>query len=484
MRDHYQTTREQRIRATFKAALTQHTPVEPGQLIATLAGQPDAWSSLHQEEVWHRATDALLKIWGGLVRYQAAPSAIQGGTIAWALDSLATWSPGKDPHKVQLSSALVVFSVLEAGPWPWPALPETFALSDELVQMLREELPTLVGTVESSLRAELWEAELIEKVLRADRALDWQILSDYYMVCESVREALCTPLLTGAATLLAYADITAMGPVADTAKTPLEAQVYLEPLSVEQRLVVAVSSSSPLVALAAIELSCANRIYVLSSRELSLMEQLFSRAAEDADCWAQWMQLLNRDPQSRVTVQPALGGALAALGAAQWQAYVDSIDMRPVDRENQSRGAIGACLAAFHGACVHEVRGAMWAMIFDRWTNWNFAADDKRFPLLGVRWSELDYGVIAYFNECLDIEARQAYLNEIVQRLADVRSTWFLTRTDFDSAVYRLESSLQPVCIADQCTSDQWSGTKSVWAPTLEESVKRYRELHLIGRVR
>lgn len=479
----HQAAREERLRAAFKAALSQHSSVEPGQLIATLAAKPGAWKSLHQHGAWDRATDALFGELGAPVLYEGPLSSTWGDAVAWALDSLATWSPGKDPHKVRLSAALVVFGVLDGGPWPWHALPITFAISGELVQTLRDELPTLVGTVESTLRAELWEAELIEQVLRADEAFDWQTLDDFYAVSENVREALCTPLVSGVTTLLAHTDIAALIPAADAATTPLKAQALLEPLSIEQRLHVAVSSASPLAALAAIELSCTSKAYVLSSRERSLMEQLFRRAAEGADRWAQWMRLLNRYPQRRPTIQPALGGALAALGAAQWRAYVDSIDMRPVHRDDRSREAVGACLAAFHAACAHDARRAMWTLIFARWSNWNFAADDEKPALFGVRWSELDYGVIAYFNECLDTDARQAHLDEIVQRLADVRSTWFYTRTDFDSAVYRLESALQPVCIADHSAADEWLSTKSVWVPRLEEAVARYRELHLIGRM-
>ena len=103
--------RDERLRNAFGAALCAHTPVETSPLVAALAAKPGAWESLHQHDAWDRAHDALVKDVGAPVLYQGPLSSAWGNVLAWALHTLATWTPTKDPHKVRLSAAFVIFSV-------------------------------------------------------------------------------------------------------------------------------------------------------------------------------------------------------------------------------------------------------------------------------------------------------------------------------------------------------------------------------------
>lgn len=480
---HHECRRQERLRRALETVSLATIKIEPKSLIAELAGCPNVLISLHSNDYWNTHVHVLYAEVGDPESYREQPLAESWtGLLAWALDVLQTWSPGADPTLVKLSAAFIAFSGLDAGPWYWHLVPAHIAISAELEAFLQASLPTLLGEIQTTSRAELWEAELAAQLLRADAEGDWGTLEQHWQITEALADTLATPLVGCVATLLARSGTPAFVRAIDTVDSFIASYALLERLNIEQRLRTALASRRPAASFAAVISSSLNRAAILTPVEQELMEQLLIQTAGSIGDWRKWMTILNRYPVRRPSIQTALGAALACISDEARQLYCDSIELSAVNDWDPSRSAVGACLAAFRGRAPAAIQREMWTRLQQRWTQW-IGSSTSAPLLIGPRRCQIDYGVIAYYAECLDAAARQHCIDGILESLSQVRSTWYPDRLAYESANYRLLSALQPCCSAHLRTPHEWLNPQPSYEPKLEQAAIRYRDFHLLRRL-
>ena len=122
-----------------------------------------------------------------------------------------------------------------------------------------------------------------------------------------------------------------------------------------------------------------------------------------------------------------------------------------------NRLAVTNCLREFRSLASKKNREYAWNVAFKRWSRWNFGSLDTQRQLVSIATSELDYAIVGYCIECLS----PAKLNEAIENIHSLLllldAPWYLSITEFQSAVYRLLSQLQPYAHSTKLTSsDDW----------------------------
>lgn len=381
--------------------------------------------------------------------------------LRWLWQGLAAWRASDDPKCGELAALLAVAEYCNFREKEWGAMPESVGENDELM----DKLVALHSRFSSSfaapagMREPLWEREVVDKFVRADKENDWPTIAELWGVFEntmyinSFQSQLikCLRRFDFQRLLAAFASVDSFVTVSLSATA----------LTRRDRLNLSAKTANAKARFAAVfsVLRSWSRIETLDEAEQSLLADAFSLVAEEEIEWEKWMGALNRFPGRYPLIQGALGRALAGCPDRRLQAYVDSVHLFP--NVASGRDAIGACLHAFAVSASPERRRLMWALSFERWLGWNFGVVEGQ-HMFQIAQSDFDYAIVAYCLECLDEEATRKQQHALVLDISTAENRWYRSLSDYLTERNRLLSLMQPYAHADNVAQNGGARLSSV----------------------
>jgi hypothetical protein len=320
-------------------------------------------------------------------------------------------------------------------------------------------------SVRSIGQTPLWEQEAIARLNQADAQEDWKEIAERWHPFEPA--LLPDIFLRQAVRCLNHFDLAALvRTVENVRRTPL-AMTLVKSLSATQRLRVAIASDNAFIQFSSAYTTVAKspRRNDLAPEEAQLLTDLLIKVAGDHSRWTSWMHVFNRYPVRYPALQGPLGAALARAPDTAVGAYTDSIALSL--SSDQSRQDVSQCLCTFRASATPERRKMLWTSAHQRWRKWAFDADDPERYMGKIEHSALDYPVVGYALECLDIAGRELALSEIRNDLTVIDDKWYISETQCLASWLRLLSLFQPYAHASNIaeSEEDWLSATKIYRP-------------------
>ena len=411
---------------------------------------------------------------------QAADQPRYASLIRWIVRELCHWRREEDTRNIKLVAAFVAAQVCDSGNGFWKLVPDDIGDNIGLTDYLKALVASFAVAFNSApgARVPIWESEAVEKFKQADAEGDWVAVIDGWQLFQ--RQPLFTNTLQTQAVRLLYRFSLnrLIEGLVRLRQTPVAMQVA-GALTVEQRLRLACASANPHVRLASAYRALTDgqvRPTNLASSEKPLLTELLLNVANDASLWLAWMKAFNAYPVRYPALQIPLGHALAQAPDQAIDAYVKSIYLyMKQPHPDSGRQSVAECLRAFRADASAERRTALWTLAYERWLAWDFNKVDPNQHVMGINWSDLDYALVAFINECMDEAARSNAMESIRAQLLTLEHRWHGSFTDIVSSWNRLLSKFQPYAHASFIanSSEDWLPKERTYMP-FEPSANRY----------
>ncbi|EMI1410698.1 hypothetical protein [Klebsiella quasipneumoniae] len=159
-----------------------------------------------------------------------------------------------------------------------------------------------------------------------------------------------------------------------------------------------------------------------------------------------WMKYINTYPCRFPKIQVFLGKALAMIDNQDAvDQYLNSIKLHCTSLDHSyptSREPVRDCLKSFEQNSNASLQLYCWEKAFKIWSKWDFDILNER-HLFSVSSSEIDYPVVQYFINNMNAIERQNFIDNTINKISFIDSTWHSSKSDLISYYYRFISSLQ-----------------------------------------
>ena len=396
--------------------------------------------------------------------------------VRWFVRELKDWTPVQDPEFQRVSALFVISSYFGMAGDFWMSVADLFRPPPEFLLLLEKRISTIqfVFKPRHSGHQPVSEAEAGAELEAADENSDWLELSELWpgfegallphvFLCEAVR---CLYRF-GRGNLLAAVD--------GLKQTPTVMEISAS-LSTSERLVLGVESNNPHIQFACVfqTLLFTPKADRLAPGDQKVLANLLVRVAADTERWNEWMRTFNRYPVRYPALQTPLGLALADLADSAIGTYIETISL--TTEPAQGRLLVAECLSAFRQKAPLDRRKALWQLAHSRWRKWGFGVADANQYLFAIGFSELDFAVVGYAAECMDIVERDAEINGLFSELNRVECDWHASLSHSVSAWNRALSRMQPYAHAShvlESSRDDWLAT-SAYEPTIDPKTQEY----------
>ncbi len=158
------------------------------------------------------------------------------------------------------------------------------------------------------------------------------------------------------------------------------------------------------------------------------------------------MKYINTYPCRFPKIQVFLGKALAMIDNQDAvDQYLNSIKLHCTSLDHSyptSREPVRDCLKSFEQNSNASLQLYCWEKAFKIWSKWDFDILNER-HLFSVSSSEIDYPVVQYFINNMNAIERQNFIDNTINKISFIDSTWHSSKSDLISYYYRFISSLQ-----------------------------------------
>jgi hypothetical protein len=440
---------------------------EPSQLLQAIAGQVDPIRALADFDQANLLFDTITSEFGflAIARLGGNPVGDQSrqkwiGLLRWLIHEILHWRNASDPRRERLVAIFVVAQSCDPTGRLWNLFPVEIGQNGEITETLEKLLSdfTVNLVVRSGSSHSIWEKEAVESFAKADEQADWVEMEKVWRQFENafVPDVLLSQIVRY---LYRFGFDRLINITEKVEKTPIMAQIAAA-LSAEQRLNLAeVSANSRL------QFSCVIQTLAHQPRNEELSEKardslvgVLSKVSMDNPRWKAWMQAFNFYPVRYPALHAPLGVALATASETAIKAYVDSIHLEGALAEqtgplfphpDAGRQSVGKCLRLFREKAPLEVRKLLWEDAHERWTKWRFDEATADHFLFGIHWSELDYAVVGFADECVENSKLASIQGPILAKLELFDQNWYLSLSHCISERNRLLSQLQPYAHAE-----------------------------------
>jgi hypothetical protein len=436
----------------------------PAALLAVMGNDPNPTSTIDDMDRGNTHFDAIMQEFGFLHMCRVTrkdPSAEDQSRLAalmrWLIRELNDWLQANDPQFRKLAALFVVTCYCDQSDGFWPRLVPNIKINAPLVQELERRIAGLRSqpTASSLSRTPISDGEIIGRFNTADAAGDWTTIAAEFprfgdlLFPDSFTSQTVRYLhgLAPDALRQAVSQVRQMVPV----------MLVLLALTVRESLALAGASENPYVefggVLRLLQHQRRHREKIAPDEE-ALLAQLMVRVASNDTQWQAWMQALNRYPIRYPQIQSALGTALAQGPESALGPYVDAINLTTM---GVGRAQVAECLRSYRVAAPLPRQRELWKRAHERWSKWNFGLTEKTENLVKIGHCELDYAVVGYAVECMDIQSRTQKCNDLVATLSALPASWHASETEFRRAVNQILSCFQPYAYAHQMgPGDDW----------------------------
>lgn len=396
----------------------------------------------------------------------ANDKAIWVDRLAWLLNELEACKQQK-PDLPKLAAILSVSRAFLFDKPIWERIPVAF-LSDNLFASMAALIGATHSEFSSGGKAEpIWEREAVDAFVQADKDADWptieslwrtvasSVYPDHYLA--EATTCLCTTNKGEYALGLAVDQFGSILPVICVAGAMTSHQIGRIGRNLKSNrgrfaLVQSLAFNHP-------------RNEALSEETLEALALSFKDVQQDSVEWRKWMRALNRYPVRTKLVQPALGYSLSGASVEAKSACIEAIELNA--SHSECREATTACFAAFARVADLEERKQLWALVYQRWMDWDFDTPKQENHLTWMAVSELDYGVIGYIAEYLAASEREEALQKTTNEMNLVANEWYADVTHRNTAWYRALAKWQIFQFAQQVVNGNadWELPTRVFLP-------------------
>ncbi|MEA2873863.1 MAG: hypothetical protein QOH67_3839, partial [Hyphomicrobiales bacterium] len=361
--------------------------------------------------------------------------------LRWVLDELSGWSANKDTQQRALAAVFIAGTMSDIDHELWKLLPNPFGMNQRLVEMLQAMLKACKVVIDAPLhvREPIFTKAAIERFSAANAVKDWKEINECLDGFGDYISA--SPLQTQATRILLRCGKDGFMSVLAGVDDALLATSFVGAIGDEDTcLELAVACNSQHFEFAALRGSANRR---QSAPMGSAANSLLVKLSADPRRWHDLMDIFNRYPVRYPRLQKALGRALASVPLAAIQ-DIAAIHLHDVAFDDGGRDNVAACLRAFREQATRDQREAMWRLAYDRWSAWDFARSESETNLLQIRGSVLDYAIVGYAIECLDINTAAKTRSDILTRCLGLHQNWYVSATAMTTGWNRCLSSFQP----------------------------------------
>jgi hypothetical protein len=390
--------------------------------------------------------------------------------IRWLTREVAGWRDHADPRRDKLVAIFVVTQSCDFENILWGKLPDHVGANTELNDALERMLSS--STVEFGFRQSssvpVWEREAVETFRRADEKSDWVGIASE---CRRFENAFLSNVLLVQIVryLYRYAFSQLVRALSRVRQTPLAMQIAAA-VSAEQRLYLANEGGNPYV-----QFSCTYQTLSghpkprqLDLKARQLLTELLVKVANHEARWIAWMEIFNLHPLRYPALQVALGQALAVVKDEAVRGYINSIYLSAaITKPEESRDCVADCLREFQKVATTERRAVLWALAHERWLAWRFDQATRGSHVSQIKWSELDYAVVAYAVECMNEDEGAKAREAITDKLKLLDSGWHESLLHCVSEWSRLLSQFQAYAHASHAiqTGEDWLPKSRTYHP-------------------
>ena len=452
----------------LQEALQTEYAVGPTNLIAVLSAAENPFQS--ERTALHEAHQA---DFGVIYRYRwssieldEADKAVWLDRLAWLLHTLAK-TKDQPPELLVVLAMLHTASAFREYGSVWKEIPKDLH-TDNLIS----RLAALVGSTKCMFSARgqhepIWERESVDGFLKAESEGDWPALENAWRTIVSA-----IPPDGDMAEAINCLNITDRGQQSlstalDKAGSVLVSAQAANAMTSEQIAAVASYATTNQTRFALIQSLVFNhpRNAPMSSDALENVTSVLKAVQTDEGEWDKWMRALNRYPVRIASIQTALGASLVNSTKSAKSVYVNAIELKT--SHGECREAVSTCLTVFRSKASFTERTVMWQHCYKRWIAWDFGRDYKTTSLVWMAVSDLDYGVIGYFVECLLETDLQKELSAFSTSLSECQNEWHADRISYDAAWYRALSRWQIANYANLVRSGEqpWEWPQRMYLP-------------------
>lgn len=442
--------------------------IAPTGLLNLLKGHATPIEWLPTEEGWRESWQALefgfplpRMTSGAGEKFREAMLGPLAGLIRWILHQVEEWHPD-ELGEVGLGAIFAAAAYCGSDKRLWDHVGEKASV--KLIERLEALVSSLRGVFSAppELHVPIYEQEIVDKFLAADRAKDWAGLLDRLPSIDPVLRL--TPVLHQVVTALATLSLSSWLRSVSDLDSFSTAIILLRAIPEPE---MAVQSDNPYIDFALIHLSGERRGLEPDAFEISgdQLTDLLVRSASDHPLWSGWMAALNRYPVRYPRLQAPLGRALAAVSDDAIETYLLSI---PLDPNNEDcRLNVSLALQAFRAHADADQRKRLWAIAYRIWADWDFGGSSGEPKLVSIGRSALDVAITGYALECLEEAEIDEIIRERATRIAGTTSAWFASQYDFQQAWRRALSSFQPFAHARSIrgTAGEWLQGSTICLP-------------------
>lgn len=415
-------------------------------------GTASVWAAVGEDfdflrALWVRPADAgsaEMERWAALMR--------------WSVATVKDWKPSDDPAMRLLVAALVTSRMCGGDTGLWRLLADSDAPSPGFLAALSLLVSKfqVVFSIREIGAPSIWEGEFVEAFQEADAGGDWIAVADMWPRFAHVLRP--DILLTEMVRCLARYDFAGLVRAADALQQSQSIMQLIHTLAVDQRLRLAVASTSERVRFCCAFVTVARGTGApsLSPDEEAALIELLVKVAESTEEWRKWMAAFSRYSLRYPALHRSLGDALAHASQDAAAIYIESIKLYSIQitSTDESRSLISECLRAFGHKASADHRHAVWAQAYRRWLGWRFGAEDPSTHLFDVNRSPIDFAIFSYVRECMSAADRDRSIAEIQRSMSEIELNWCRSESECITEWNRLLSLFQPYARAYCIISD------------------------------
>ncbi|PHN48351.1 hypothetical protein ALQ76_03321 [Pseudomonas syringae pv. atrofaciens] len=308
----------------------------------------------------------------------------------------------------------------------WHGLIEWEPATEEFKKAMAHEIRSRKVDVSIPEDTPVWEREMYERLIKADRREDWtDLLEDTGRFMVPNVDIAFAQAVSGLVVIAP--DVLAR--VVALTETWLEIAIILNQIKGTRAFFIAAQSGTSRAIFTA--LSSVDNVSLITDDAVA---ELLTKAADDLDVWSAILHAFNKYPVRYPWLQKGLGRVLAVVSSEHLKRYVDSLD---IIHSPDCAEQITVCLKTLQANASYETRVVCWHFAYDRWVQWQVGLTNDNSGS-GRQTSIVDYAVIGWLVEgCHDKQLRE-WLEQMNLELQRLPQRWFSSKEEFDIALDKL----------------------------------------------
>jgi hypothetical protein len=356
--------------------------------------------------------------------------------ICWITESLISWSPAIPNAEATLEVLLIAGFLVDATGTGWINVRDRLQSNEALLTTLERRLGKARLDVPSHARD--GASDLIANLNSAYTERDWPTLED---LLHPVQHMPATGAFAQTVRWLALLDPPRLYRAIDAMSNILFSDAVVDVLGKDSALAAAAHTSDLGFKFSAILRTFHTCGLREPPKETSVKgaEDILLQVSAHLPDWNGWMHVFCEHPIRYPLFNIALGRVLPKLNSQHWHAYLYSISL---SRHSNQGGPAAVTLRLFRDNADIAARTEMWALAYQRWSDWNYGIADVDSYLIEISPCMLDFAVVGYFAETINRNDLETYIAQLDAELAGIELSWAKSYVELAAKRNRLRSKL------------------------------------------